>query len=179
MRTHSLILLILLVTLSGCIVTYRDFPIVNPLPSVYEPASPPRCRQTVEFPGRLAESGTYQWTYEDGWSGLSVDGPLQDALQHYAGCSSSLPVVYNSTWAETKVVVRVLVKPSRYVWWGHGRGGRLLLIIGSLSSFPSIDGKTAGSCPTAFMTGTRSKDVQLRNYVEAIILAIVASILLD
>ena len=96
MRTRSLILLILLVTLSGCIVTYRDFPIPNPLPSVYEPTAPPPCRQTVEFPGRLAERETYQRTYEDGWSGLSVDGPLQEALQHYAGCSSSLPVVYNS-----------------------------------------------------------------------------------
>lgn len=101
-------LLVLLVTLSGCIMTYRDFPIVDPLPSIYEPAAPPRCRQTVEFPGRLAERGTY---YEDGWSGLRVDSPLQEALQHYAGCSSSLPVVYNSMWGETKVVVRVLVKP--------------------------------------------------------------------
>jgi len=65
----------------------------------------------VEFPGRLAERGTNQRTYKDSWSGLSVDGPLQDALQQYAGCSSNLPVVYNSKWAETKVVVRVLVKP--------------------------------------------------------------------
>ena len=118
MRTRSLILLILLVTLSGCISTYRDFPIVNPLPSPYEPTAPPPCRQTVEFPGRLAERGTYQRTYEDGWSGLIVDGLLQEALQHYAGCSSSLPVVYNSKWSETEVVVRVLVKP--YTTYGGG-----------------------------------------------------------
>jgi len=122
MSTRSLILLVLPVILSGCIVTYRDFPIVDPLPRVYEPAAPPRCRQTVEFPGRLAESGIYQWTYEDGWSGLSVDGPLQDALQHYAGCSSGLPVAYNSKWAEKKkVVVRILVKP--YVTYGGAMVG--------------------------------------------------------
>ena len=120
MRTRSLILLGLLVTLSGCIVTYRDFPIVNPLPSPYEPTAPPPCGQTVEFPGRLAERGTNQWTYyEDGWSGLSVDGPLQEALQHYAGCRSSLPVVYNSKWAETKVVVRILVKPITSSYGGN------------------------------------------------------------
>ena len=51
MRIRSLILLVLLVTLSGCIVTYRDFPIVDPLPSIYESAAPPRCRQTVKLPG--------------------------------------------------------------------------------------------------------------------------------
>jgi hypothetical protein len=121
MKIRSLILLVLLVTLSGCIVTYRDFPIVDPLPSVYEPAAPPRCRQTVMFPGRLAESGIYQWTYGDRWSGLSVDGPLQDTLQHYAGCSSGLPVVYNSKWAQKKIVVRVLVKP--YVRYGGAMVG--------------------------------------------------------
>jgi hypothetical protein len=121
MRTRSLILLGLLVTLSGCIVTYRDFPIVYPQPSVYEPTAPPRCGQTVEFPGRLAERGTSQWTYGNDWSGLSVDRPLQEALQHYAGCSSSLPVVYNSKWAEKKVVVRVLVKP--YATYGGGMVG--------------------------------------------------------
>lgn len=49
MRTRNLILLVLLAILSGCIATYRDFPIVNPLPSPYEPAPPARCRQTVKF----------------------------------------------------------------------------------------------------------------------------------
>jgi hypothetical protein len=118
-RTRSLILLALLVTLSGCIVTYRDFPVVNPLPSPYEPAAPPRCRHTVKFPGRLAEGG--QWTYGNDWSGLSVDRGLQEALQHYAGCSSSLPVVHSSKWAETEVVVSVLVKP--YTTYGGGMVG--------------------------------------------------------
>jgi hypothetical protein len=111
-------------SLSGCIVTYRDFPVVNPLPSPYEPAAPPRCHHTVKFPGRLAEGG--QWTYGNDWSGLSVDRGLQEALQHYAGCSSSLPVVYSSKWAETEVVVRVLEKPyPRYRGGGHW----LLLLI--------------------------------------------------
>jgi hypothetical protein len=75
----------------------------------------------VEFPGRLAERGTYQWTSGDDWSALSVDRPLKEALQNYAGCSSSLPVVYNSKWAEKKVVVRVLVKP--YTAYGGGMVG--------------------------------------------------------
>ena len=102
MRTRSLIFLVLLVTLSGCIMTYRDFPIVDPLPSVYEPAAPPRCRQTVKI---LAGFG---WT----------DGEiktLQEALQNYGGCSSSSPVVYNSKWAETEVWVSAQKKPPS--WW--------------------------------------------------------------
>ena len=135
MRTRSLILLVLLVTLSGCIVTYRDFPIVNPLPSPYEPAAPPRCRQTVKFPGGLAEGSTYERTYRDAdvWSRLRVDSALQEALQNYAGCSSSSPVVYNSKWAEMGVVASVLEKP--YPWYSvDPRGtatewGWLVLII--------------------------------------------------
>jgi hypothetical protein len=97
MRTRNLILLVLLVTLSGCIVTYRDFPIVNPLPIPYEPAAPPRCHQTIKFRGGLAENPTKL---------------LQEALQNYGGCSSSSPVDYTSKWAQTEVVVSVLEKPS-------------------------------------------------------------------
>ena len=120
MRTRSLIILVLLVTLFGCISTYRDFPIVNPLPNPYEPTAPPRCSQTVQFPGGLEAGWPYHWTYEDDWSRLRVDRALQGALQHYAGCSSSHPVVYNSTWVETEVVVRVLEKPyPRYRGGGH------------------------------------------------------------
>jgi hypothetical protein len=99
MRTRSLMLLVLLVTLSGCIMTYRDFPIVDPLPSVYEPAAPPRCRQTVKI---LAGFG---------WTEGSIKA-LQEALQNYGGCSSSSPVVYNSKWAETEVWVSAQEKPS-------------------------------------------------------------------
>jgi hypothetical protein len=107
-------------SLSGCIVTYRDFPFVNPLPRPYETTAPPRCRQTVQFPGGMEAGWPYHWTYEDDWSRLRVDRALQGALQHYAGCSSSHPVVYNSTWVETEVVVRVLEKPyPRYRGGGH------------------------------------------------------------
>ena len=103
MRTRSLILLVLLVTLSGCvIVTYRDFPIVNPLPSPYDPAAPPRCRQTVQFPGGLAKQSASEL--------LFLSAPLQEALKNYGGCSSSSPVDYNSKWAETEVVVSALGK---------------------------------------------------------------------
>lgn len=93
MRPRSLILLVLLVTLSGCMVTYRDFPIVNPFPSPYEPAAPPRCHQTIKFPGGLAEGSTYEWTYRDAdvWSRLRVDSALQEALKNYGGCSSGSP----------------------------------------------------------------------------------------
>lgn len=103
MRTRSLILLVLLVILSGCIMTYRDFPIVDPLPSVYEPTAPPRCRQTVKI---LAGFG---------WTEGSIKA-LQEALQNYGGCSSSSPVVYNSKWAETEVWVSAQKKqPSSWV----------------------------------------------------------------
>ena len=121
MRTRSLILLVLLVTLPGCI-TYRDSPIVNPLPIPYETAAPPHCRLTVQFPGGMEEGWlpfrpTYQWTYRGVGSRLSVDRALEDALQHYAGCSSSPPLVYNSTWAETEIVVSVLEIP--YPWYSR------------------------------------------------------------
>ena len=92
-------LLVLLVTLSGCIVTYRDFPIVDPLPSVYEPTATPRCQQTVFFPGG----------HKDEWE-LRYRTALQEALQTYGGCSSSSLVDYNSKWAETEVVVSALGK---------------------------------------------------------------------
>jgi hypothetical protein len=109
MRTRSLILLVLLVTLSGCIVTYRDFPIVDPLPSIYELA-PPRCRQTVKI---LAGFG---------WTEGSIKA-LQEALQNYGGCSSSSPVVDNSKWAETEVWVYTQKKPPSL--WGRVLGAGL------------------------------------------------------
>ena len=96
MRTRSLILLVLLATLSGCIMTYRDFPIVDPLPSVYEPAAPPRCRQTVKIPAGFGKG--------------SITA-LQEALQNYGGCSSSSPVDDNSKGAETEVWVSAQIKP--------------------------------------------------------------------
>ena len=111
MRTRNFILLALLVTLSGCIVTYRDFPIVDPLPSVYEPAAPPRCRQTVKI---LAGFG---------WTEGSITA-LQEALQHYGGCGSSSPVVYNSKGAETEVWVSAREKPIS--WWVRVLGERLV-----------------------------------------------------
>jgi hypothetical protein len=117
MRTRSLIFLVLLVTLSGCIVTYRDFPIVNPLPSPYEPAAPPRCRQTVKLPGGPAVP---VWV-------LRLKVALQEALKNYAGCSSSSPVDYDSKWAETEVVVSALEKSCS---WYHGLIGLSFLVSG-------------------------------------------------
>ena len=115
MRTRSLILHVLLVTLSGCIGTYRDFPIVDPLPSPYEPAAPPRCHQTVQFSYGLAEGGPYSGVL----SPAHVSRALQEALQQYAGCSSGLAVVYPSKWPGTEVVVGVLEKPYPWHWYGE------------------------------------------------------------
>ncbi len=116
MRMRNLILLVLLVTLSGCIVTYRDFPIVEPLPSVYELA-PPRCRQTVKFPPG-ADQDAWKQRYRTA---------LQEALKNYGGCSSSSPVDYNSKWAETEVVVSVLEKSCS---WYYGLIGLSMVISG-------------------------------------------------
>src|SRR6185503_14494902 len=115
MRACGLILFVLLVTLSGCIVTYHDFPIVNPLPSPYEPAAPPRCHQTVQFSYGLAEGGPYSGVL----SPAGVARALQEALQQYAGCSSGPTVVYPSEWPGTEVVVGVLEKPYPWHWYGE------------------------------------------------------------
>lgn len=129
MRTRSLILLVLLATLSGCIVTYRDFPIVNPLPSPYEPAAPPRCRQTVKFLGGLAKQSAWE---------LRLSVALQEALKNYGGCSSSSPVDYNSKGAETEVVVSVLGKKS-YPWYEKFPGWGFLV---SSGLFPFYSGQS-------------------------------------
>ena len=124
MRTRSLILLILLVTLSGC-QTFRDFPIVNPLPSPYEPAAPPRCHQTIKFPGGPA----YQpLIFPTNWSVL-----LQKALKDYGGCSSSSPVDDTSKGVETEVVVSVLNKISHSNWYSIPMA---LFFFGSGGLFP-------------------------------------------
>jgi len=122
MRTRSLSLLVLLGTLTGCIVTYRDFPIVTPLPSPYEPAASPRCHHTVKYVARLEDGSTYTVTERDVLVPLSLVKALQEALKDYAGCGSSLPVAHNSKWAETAVVVRVLEKPNPKMF-GEGQGG--------------------------------------------------------
>ena len=129
MRARSLICLVLLVTLSGCfIVTYRDFPIVNPLPSPYEPAEPPRCRQTVKFPGGLAKQSA---------SERLLSALLQEALKNYGGCSSSSPVDDNSKGTETEVVVSALEK--RTSSWVSGMSDVYLL---SGFIFPLYDSGT-------------------------------------
>jgi hypothetical protein len=124
MRTRNLILLVLLVTLSGC-ETFRDFPIVNPLPSPYDPAAPPRCRQTIKFPGGPVNQPLL---FKPNLSVL-----LQEALKDYGGCSSSSPVDYNSKGAETEVVVSVLNKISHPIWYEISTG---LVFIGSGFIFP-------------------------------------------
>ena len=100
MRMRSLLLFVFLLTTSGCIVTYRDFPVATPLPSPYESPVQPRCRQSVQFDRNV-----------DAWSRVTVEDALQDALTTYGGCSSSVLVVYESKLAETAVVVSVLKKP--------------------------------------------------------------------
>ena len=108
MRICGLILPALLVTISGCIVTYRDFPIVDPLPSLYEPSAPPRCLQSIKFSDGSANQSTWD---------VRLSTALQEALQHYGGCRGSSPVDDTSRWADTKVVVNVLGKPILSSYW--------------------------------------------------------------
>jgi hypothetical protein len=101
---------------------------VTPLPSPYEPAAPPRCRQTVKFPGGLAKQSA---------SELRLSAALQEALKNYGGCSSSSPLDYTFKWAETEVVVSALEKPiPRYV----GVYGEMSLR--SLFLFPFYSGQS-------------------------------------
>src|SRR5512141_1721159 len=128
-------LLVLLVTLSGCIVTYRDFPIVNPLPSTYEPSASPRCHHTVKYLARLADGATYNGTDGDVVVPLSLVKALQEALKSYGGCSSGSPGDHKSKGAETEVVVSALEKqiPGEWMEFWHK------LAYGSLFIFPFIE----------------------------------------
>jgi hypothetical protein len=108
--------------------TYRDFPIVNSLPSPYEPAAPPRCHQTIEFPGGLAKQSA---------SELQLSVLLQEALKNYGGCSTSSPVDHNFKWAETEVVVSALEKS---IPWYAGVYGEMSLY--SLFFFPVYSGQS-------------------------------------
>lgn len=135
MRTHSLILLVLLGTLTGCIVTYRDFPIVNHLPSEYEPAAPPRCHQTVKYVARLADGSTHTVTERDVVVPLSLVKVLQAALKSYGGCSSGSPGDHKSKGAETEVVVSALEKQIPGGWREFWRNSSY----GSLFIFPFIE----------------------------------------
>ena len=142
MRTRSFILLVLLVILSGYIKTYRDFPIVNPLPSPFEPAAPPRCRQTVKLLGGLAKQSAWE---------LRLSVALQEALKNYGGCSNSSPVDYTSKGAETEVVVSVLGKTSYagyeyYLGWGFIVSGGFIPIYsgqGGVELFYSVYDRNA------------------------------------
>ncbi len=125
------LLFILLVGLSGCIVTYRDSPMANSLPSMSAMPAPVPCHQTVQFSygleGRESDEptwgGTYQWTYSGVLSPPGVARALQDALEHTAGCSGD-PLY--TTWPRTEVVVKVLEKPYPWHWYGE--------LLGRLSS---------------------------------------------
>jgi hypothetical protein len=128
-------LLVFLVTLSGCIVTYRDFPIVNPLPNPYEPAASPRCHHTIKYLARLADGSTYTVTEGDVLVPLRLVNALQAALKSYGGCSSSSPGDHKSKGAETEVVVSALEKqiPSGWREFWHKWAYRSLFI------FPFIE----------------------------------------
>lgn len=132
MTLRNLIILILLVALSGCIVTYRDFPMVNSLPDISTVPEPTPCHQTVQFSYGMAGrgsyepiwGGTYQWTYSGVLSPPGVVSALQDALQRATGCSSD--PIHAFTWPRTEIVVKVLEKPYPWHWYGE--------LLGRLSS---------------------------------------------
>ena len=129
MTMRDLMIFILLIPLSGCLVTYRDFPVVNSLPS--NDVTPLPCHQTIEFSyglvgGSYAQTwgGAYQWTYSGVFSPTGVRSALEDALQQSAGCSSD--PVHAFQWPRTEVVVSVLEKPYPWHWYGE--------LLGRLSS---------------------------------------------
>ncbi len=131
-RTASLLLLVLLVSLSGCIVTYRDFPVPRSLPRMDETSAFPPCHQILQFSYGLGDGGTYQWIYHGLFSPIGVAGALEDALQRYAGCSSSRAFVYTSMRPETEVVVSVQEKPYPWRWYGEYLGwisSKLYLVV--------------------------------------------------
>ncbi len=129
MRMCGLLRLVPLVSLSGCLVTYLDFPVPS-LPSRYGmPASTP-CHQTVEFSYGLEEGsvistggGTYQWSSTGVFSPPNVARAMEDALRHAAGCSSD---VGSTEWPRTEVLVHVQEKPYPWHWYGE--------LLGRLSS---------------------------------------------
>jgi len=174
MKTVTLLLLVLLFS-SGCIVTYRDFPIARSLPRTDGTATLPRCHQTVQFSYGQAEGGTYQWTYNGMFSPMGMVPALEDALQHYAGCSSNRTSVYPSQQPGTEVVVSVQEKPYPWHWYGE--------YLGWISSkvCPSFlhSGRGLGVFLQRHSSECASKDLHIRNYGETILLAVVVTILMD
>lgn len=135
MTIRGLMVLILLVPLSGCIVTYHDFPMASSLSTGSATSASDPCHQTIQFSYGLRREmsdqstleGTYQWTYSGVFSPPSIAHALQDALEHAEGCSSEL--VY-TTWPRTKVVITALEKPYPWHWYGE--------LLGHLSSITSF-----------------------------------------
>ena len=127
-----LLILILLIPLSGCIVTYRDFPVANSIPTSDATPVVAPCHQTVRFSYGLTGGegygstwgGTYQWTSSGLFSPMGMASALQDALQQSASCSSDS--VHAFLWPRTDVVVSVLEKPYPWRWYGE--------LLGRLSS---------------------------------------------
>lgn len=133
MRMRSHLLLIPLVCLSGCLVTYRDFPI-HSIPSTSGAPAPVPCHQTIHFSYGLTEGsamstwgGIYQWTFNSALSPPNVARAMEDALQHAAGCSND--VVY-TIWPRTEIVVHIQEKPYPWHWYGE--------VLGRLSSNTSF-----------------------------------------
>lgn len=122
-RTASFFLVVLLVSHSGCIVTYRESSIsprsVSP---INETIAHTTCHQTVQFSYGQTEGGTYQWTSSGAFSPMGMAPLLEDALQRYAGCSSSRDFVYPSLRPGTEVVVTVQEKPYPWRWYGEYLG---------------------------------------------------------
>ncbi|MGZ9146090.1 MAG: hypothetical protein ACXW4A_09650 [Nitrospira sp.] len=102
--------------------TYRDFPIPPSLPRMDETSALPGCHEIVQFSYGLGDGGTYQWTYHGLFSPIGVAAALEDALQRYAGCSSSQAFVYTSMRPGTEVVVSVQEKPYPWHWYGEYLG---------------------------------------------------------
>ena len=107
---------------------------------------------------------------------LSVVKALQEALKSYGGCSSGSPGDHNSKGAETEVVVSALEKQIPGEWrefWDDR------LAYGSLFIFPFIEHIGWELSYSVYDRNALTKTYTYEISVKAILLAIVASILLD
>lgn len=119
---RTLLCLVPLIILTGCIVTYREVPVKHSVLGSHTSPAPVACHQTVQFSyGQTSHEewtwgGIYQWTYSGLFSPVGIAEILENSLQHIAGCTSA---INDSRWPRTEVIVNVREKPYRWHWYGE------------------------------------------------------------
>ena len=183
MTLRGLMMLMLLFPLSGCIVTYRDFPSPSSPPTSDATADPAPCHQTVQFTYGLEQGGseawvwggTYRWNYNGEFSPTGIARALETALQQSAGCSSDPASLF--LWPRTEVVVSVLEKPYPWHWYGE--------LLGRLSSntyFIIPFYIHEGGWEFTYHVTHRDKtpeELHIRHYGKTILLGLRTSLILD